>query len=517
MKKKPIQNYIEKFKQPKQNPENFPEKSNAEEIARKSQEINRDLEKNIQILKEIYSIPENNDVKIHNFTINGLNKNAAILFISTISDVDMISEHILNPLLLNEDPGKEVQNIIQVQSLTQVQQIKDIVNSANQGNTVLLIDDEKKAYVIGTANFQSRSVEKAENEVVLKGPKEAFNESADTNISLVRKKIRNENLIVENITISKRSNNELYILYLKDLANEKLINNIKERVSSLDVDAIQNLSLLEQYIEERPRSIFPSILYTERPDRASSFLEDGYVVLIMNNSPSALILPTTFWSFIHNPEDHYLRYVFGNFTRLLRVCALFITVFGSAIYVSITLYHSEMVPTDLLLAISATREKVPFPVLIEILMMEIAFELIREAGLRVPNTIGPTIGIVGALILGQAAVQANIVSPIVVIVVALSGLCSFTLSDVSMNFAIRIIRFGFIFSAGVFGIYGMTALFTVGIIYMVSLKSFGVPYLSPMSPKYISSGDTIIRKILKNETVRPGYLKPKDVIKKAEE
>ncbi|MEH7223170.1 spore germination protein [Bacillus sp. JJ1566] len=517
MKKHPIKNYIDKFTHPKLDPKQYPEKSNTEEINKKSQNIIQDLEKNILILMEIYSIPENDDVKIHNFTINGINKNAAILFISTITDVDMINEHILEPLLLNKEPQKDVQNIIQIQSFTKVQLLNDIVNGANQGNTILLIDGEQHAYVIGTTKFQGRSVEKAENEVVLKGPKEAFNEKADTNISLVRKKIRNENLIVENITISKRSNNELFILYIKDLANDKMIKNIKERVSSLDVDAIQNLSLLEQYIEERPKSIFPSILYTERPDRASSFLEDGYVILLMNNSPATLILPATFWSFIHNPEDHYLRYMYGNFIRILRVCALFITVFGSAIYVSITIYHSEMVPTDLLLAIAATREKVPFPVIIEILMMEIAFELIREAGLRVPNTIGPTIGIVGALILGQAAVQANIVSPIVVIVVALSGLCSFTLSDVSMNFAIRIIRFAFILSAGFFGIYGMTALFTVGLFYMVSIKSFGVPYTAPMSPKYISSGDTIIRKMIKNERLRPGYVKPKDVIKKAEE
>lgn len=517
MKKHPIKNYIEKFKNPKLDPEQYPEKSNAEEIEIKNQEIDPNLQTNISTLNNLYSIPENNDVKIHNFLINGLNKKAALLFISTITDVNMISEHILEPLLDNEDPEKEIENLIEVQSCTTVQQIQEIVTGANQGNTILLIDGEQKGYIIGTSNFQSRSVEKAENEVVIKGPKEAFNEKATTNISLIRKKIRSENLIVEHSTISKRSHNELYILYIKDLANDKLVKNIKERVSALDVDAIQNLALLEQYIEERPKSIFPSVLYTERPDRTSSFLEDGYIALLMNNSPASLILPATFWSFIHNPEDHYLRFIYGNFIRVLRVFALFITLFASAIYVSITNYHSEMVPTDLLLAISATREKVPFPSLIEILMMEIAFELIREAGLRVPNPIGPTIGIVGALILGQAAVQANIVSPIVVIVVALSGLCSFTLSDVSMNYAIRMIRFVIILAAGFFGIYGMAAIFTAGMFYMVSIKSFGIPYLSPMSPKYLSSKDTIIRQILKSERIRPGYLKPKDVIKKAEE
>ncbi|WP_099352316.1 spore germination protein [Fredinandcohnia onubensis] len=517
MKKKLIQNYIDKFKNANLDPEQYPEESAEEEIQLKKQKIDLDLQRNISILKELYTIPENNDVKIHNFSIGGLNKEAAILFISTITDVDMINGHILDPLLKNEDQSKEIQNLIEVQSFSKAQQIQDVVNSANQGNSILLIDGEQFAFVFGTSNFQSRSVEKAENEVVIKGPKEAFNEKVDTNISLIRKKIRSENLVVEQTTISKRSHNELYILYIKDLANEKMIKNIKERVSALDVDAIQNLSLLEQYIEERPKSIFPSLLYTERPDRTSSFLEDGYIALLMNNSPAALILPATFWSFIHNPEDHYLRFIYGNFIRIMRVFALFITLFGSAIYVSVTNYHSEMVPTDLLLAISATREKVPFPSLIEIIMMEIAFELIREAGLRVPNPIGPTIGIVGALILGQAAVQANIVSPIVVIVVALGGLCSFTISDVSMNFAIRIVRFAFILSAGFFGIYGMTAMFTIGLFYMVSIKTFGVPYLSPMSPKYKSSEDTIIRKILKNERLRPGYLKPKDITKKAEE
>jgi spore germination protein KA len=511
MLKQLVQAFMNMFQEKKKTSERPPPHEKINSI---TEDIDTDLENNISEIKKVFSIPENNDVKIHNFTINGIDKKASLLFISTISDVKMISEHIIEPLLLNEHNSKSLQDIIQIQSFSVIKSMKEITEGVNQGNSVLMVEGEEQAYLLGTANFESRSVEKAENEVIVKGPKEAFIEKATTNISLIRKKIRNENLVVESTSISKRSNNELYILYIKNLANDKMVKNIKERVSGLDVDAIQNLSLLEQYIEERTASVFPSILYTERPDRATSFLEDGYIVLLMNNSPAALILPATFWSFIHNPEDHYLRFIYGNFTRILRVFSLFITLFASAIYVSITNYHSEMVPTDLLLAISATREKVPFPSLVEILLMETAFELIREAGLRVPNTIGPTIGIVGALILGQAAVQANIVSPIVVIVVALGGLCSFTISDISMNFAIRIIRFVFIFSAGLLGIYGMAAIFMMGLTYMVSLKSFGVPYLAPMSPKYPSSKDTIIRQMLKNERIRPGYVKPKDLIKK---
>jgi spore germination protein KA len=233
----------------------------------------------------------------------------------------------------------------------------------------------------------------------------------------------------------------------------------------------------------------------------------------MENSPSSLILPATLWSLLHSPEDHYLRAPYGNFIRILRFVALFIAVFTSSLYIAITNFHVGMIPPDLLMAIAGTRERVPFPSIIEILMMELAFELIREAGLRVPSPIGPTIGIVGALILGQAAVQANIISPIVIIVIALSGLSSFIIIDISMNFAIRLTRFIFILGAGFIGIYGSTALFIVFLFYLVSLRSFGTPYFAPMTPHYFSSKDLLLRHVPIKERFRPGYLKPKDMVR----
>ncbi|MBY6051778.1 spore germination protein [Cytobacillus firmus] len=495
----------------------FKVQSSAEEDPREERNIDSDVDQTVQKLKSIYSIPDNMDVKVRTFHIGGLNRKAAIFYISTISDTKIIEEHLLQPLLLNKDSSKEIRDIVSAQSLTAVEGIGDVLKELNTGNTALLVDGDQKAYIISSNNFQGRGIDKAENEVVIKGPKEAFNEKAGTNISLIRKKIKNENLIVETTTISKRSNNELFIVYIKDLANEELLHTIKEKVNSLDVDSIQNLSILEEYLEESHFTLFPTILYTERPDRAASFLEDGYIVLLMDNSPASLILPATFWSFFHTSEDRYLRFIYGNFTRALRILAVFITLFISSIYIAITNYHVEMIPADLLLAISATREIVPFPSVVEVLLMEIAFELIREAGLRVPSPIGPTIGIVGALILGQAAVQANIVSPLVVIVVALGGLSSFAIGDISMNFAIRLMRFLFIFSAASFGFYGMTAAFSIGLFYMVSIKSFGVPYLAPMTPAYTSSKDTVFRRLIRKEIFRPGYLKPDDLQKKSGE
>lgn len=492
------------------------QKLGGEQSDLKEKEFSRHLQENLSILKELYSLPDNKDIKLRELYLEGFNKQAALLFISTITDVKSIEENILKPLTENTSSTKHVRDVVSVQMVHEISIFKDAVKNINKGNALLVLEGEAGAYVFDCPDFQSRAIEKPDTEILIKGPKEAFNEKAVANISLLRKKIRNENLIVEAIEVSQRSHNDVFVLYIRGLANEKLVDNIKKRLGSLEVNAIQNLSLLEEYIEERNYSIFPSILNTERPDRAASFLEDGYIILLMDNSPDSLVLPATFWSFFHSPEDHYLRIHYGNFTRALRMFALFITLFTSAIYIAITTYHAEMIPPDLLLAIASSREKVPFPAVIEILIMEAAFELIREAGLRVPSPIGPTIGIVGALILGQAAVEANIISPIVIIVVALGGLSSFAVSDLSLNFAVRLIRFLFILSASMFGIYGMTAFFVAGMYFMVSLKSFGVPYLAPLSPTYKSSKDTIFRRLVKNEKFRPGFLKSSDLQKKSD-
>jgi len=401
----------------------------------KDQSVSDNIDQNIDLLKKIYQVPDNRDVKFREFRLGGSGKRVAIFFISSITDVRTIEDSAIKTLLKTTDFNAGIDEIISTQNVTKYKDFKDIITNINTGNAIIFLDNEPKAYAFECANFQGRAVERAENEVLIKGSKEALTEKVIVNLSLIRKRIKNESLIAESVTISKRSKNEVFMLYINNVADEKLVGNIKKRLESLDIDAIQNLSLLEQYIEERSLSLFPSILYSERPDRAAAFLEDGHIILLMDNSPDALILPATFWSFFHMPEEHYLRFIFGNFVRFIRVMAMFITIFTSAIYIAVTSFHSEMIPPDLLLAIAGSREKVPFPVFFEILIMEAAFELIREAGLRVPNPMGPTIGIVGALILGQAAVEANIISPIVIIVVALSGLTSLTISDISLNCA----------------------------------------------------------------------------------
>ncbi|MEH7414972.1 spore germination protein [Neobacillus drentensis] len=491
----------------------FSEKSNQREIDIKNSDISKNYEHNLDTFKTIFSYPKNVDVKIRELRIRALDRRAFMIYLSTMVDIQNIQEGILEKLLNSDQTSREIQDITSYPILKTATNVGEITEFITGGITALFIEGDKQCYLFETTKTRGRGIEKSDNEVIVKGAKEAFNEKVIDNISLIRKKIKNENLIVESQVVSKRSRNDVFLVYHKDLANEELLKDIKEKLKALDTDKILDLSILEQYLEERPRSLFPTILYTERPDRAASFIEEGHIILLMSNSPSCLVLPATFWAMIHSPEDHYLRTPYGNFIRILRFMAMFVAAFSSAFYIAITNYHVGMIPPDLLMAIAGTRERVPFPSIIEILMMEIAFELIREAGLRVPSPIGPTIGIVGALILGQAAVQANVISPIVIIVIALSGLSSFIISDTSLNFAIRISRFLFIFTAGAMGIYGATSFFIVGLFYLVSLKSFGIPYFAPMTPRNVSSKDLIIRHVPFKERLRPGYLKPKDMIR----
>ncbi len=475
--------------------------------------IHSDLQKNISLFKTLYSYPTNADFKVRDIFIPSLQKQAALVYIDTITDTVLLERGIIHSLSTQNKEDATVQDLLTTQSISTEMNVEKITTGINNGSVALFIEESDHGYILQIPKFEGRQVDKAENETTVKGPQEAFNEIAATNISLIRKRIKNEHLIAESITVSKRAENKVSIVYVNNLVNEQLLEDVRSRISSIDTDAIHTLSQLEQYIEDRSLTLFPTMLYTERPDRAAMLLEDGHIVLVMDNSPDCLILPATFWTFFHSPEDSYLRFTSGNFTRLIRILALFITLFFSAIYIAITNFHVEMIPPDLLLAIASTRDKVPLPAFLELILMEVAFELIREAGLRAPTPIAPMASIVGALIIGQSAVQANIISPIVVIIVALSGLCSFIIGDISMNIAIRITRFLCIFAAGLFGLFGLTAIVVAEIAYIVSLKSFGTPYFAPLTPKILPTG-TYFRTFLQKDIFRPGYLKTKDITKR---
>lgn len=325
-------------------------------------------------------------------------------------------------------------------------------------------------------------MDKPDNEIVIRGAQEAFTENIRTNTSLIRKLINNENLIIENIEVGKLSHTKCAVCYMKDIANNDLVAEVKYRLNNVDVDYLISSGQLEQLIEDDGKVSLPQLLATERPDKSTNYLLDGRVLIIVNGGPYALIAPATFIDFLSSPEDLNLKHQFSNLLRFVRIVALIITFLLPGFYVAITTFHQELIPTELLFAIVASRESVPFPIFFEIIGMELSFELIREASLRVPTPIGPTIGIIGALILGQAAVEASIVSPILIIIVALTAISSFAIPDFSLSFHFRLFRFMYIILGYLLGFLGISLGLFFHLLLVCGLRSFGVPYLQPYIP-----------------------------------
>ncbi|WP_211274627.1 spore germination protein [Anaerobacillus arseniciselenatis] len=479
--------------------------------------IHKNLNKNVEALRQVFSADLNSDFKVRYVYLTSLKCDVALLYLNGMVNFESIETTVIRPLIekegvygkgsLSEIVGKE---ILVNKDVQKIEALDDAKIEILRGNTIIFIDNEAVALSITTAGFEHRGVEKPQSENVLKGPMESFVESGFINRSLIRKQVHNEHLITESLTVGKKKSTVISMLYINDIVNHDLVEKVKKRIDEINVDCLQGVSILEQHIEERPYSLLPSILYTERPDRAAAFLQEGHIVLIMDNSPACLVVPVTIWSFFHTAEDYYQRWAYGNFIRCVRFFAIFVALLVPSLYIAITNFHVEMIPADLVLSIAATRERVPFPSIVEVIIMEIAFELLREAGVRIPSAIGPTIGIVGALILGQAAVEANIISPILVIVVAVTGLASFAIPDISFSFFIRLLRFVFLFFGATMGLFGVAACLTVLIAYCSTAKSFGVPFFAPISPHYRSSKDTLIRPPLWKMWLRPFYVSRKN-------
>ncbi len=480
---------------------------------------------NMEHMKKVYSVPLNGDLFIREFDINYRGKpvHAFILFFDGMTDRSVINSHILEPLMvmsgLEMNEAGNLEDYIARQLLPHCQLkieqgYRNVVDEINFGGCALFADGVGAAFSADVKGWEHRGIEKPNNEIVIRGPQEAFNELLRTNSAQIRKRLKDEDLIVEDVLVGTISKTPCSILYIKDIVNERLVDEVKRRLDNIKVDYMLDSGALEQLIEDS--SLFPSpqILSTERPDYVSAMLANGRVAIIVSGSPNVLVVPTTAYELMHSAEDTYIRFPYANLLRFIRLMALFVALLLPGIYLAVTNYHQEMIPTDLLLAIEASREKVPFPSVVELILMELSFELIREAGIRVPGPIGPTLGIIGALILGQAAVAANIVSPILIIIVAVTGIGSFGIPNYSLGYSIRIMRFAFILLGAVAGFLGVTAgLFLLGL-WSASLKSFGVPFMAPMGPKTSDKvRDVIFRAPEWKQEHRPDYLNTQSIFK----
>lgn len=491
--------------------------------------VSDDIEHNKSVMKEIYNIPENSDIvyREFNITVHDETFHAFMVFIDGMTDRTVISNNILQPLMLlsNLDIKEEVKDtgefiynrLIPFNQVKKAKDFKEIVSDVNFGGCAVFVHGLEYAYAADTKNWDHRGVGSPKSETVIRGSQEAFNEQIRANTALLRKILKDKDLTVKNVTIGKRSNTPCAVMYIRDIANESLVHEVLKRVSSIKVDYIFDSGELEQLLEDSSFLTAPQIFATERPDMVARMLAQGNIAVVLDGSPYVLVMPATITEFLSTPEDINIRFPYVNFIRIIRIIGVAIALLLPGLFIAVTNYHQEMIPTNLLFAIEASREIVPFPTVIEILVMEFSFELIREAGIRIPGAIGSTIGIVGGLILGQAAVTANLVSPILIIIVAITALGSFSIPSFSMSFSIRIIRFAYIILAAIAGFFGIALGLVLNSLLLASSKSFGVPFLAPFGP--ITNGkysDRLLRKPMWRQEKRPDYLNPKDIKKQPE-
>jgi len=392
--------------------------------------------------------------------------------------------------------------------------MEDLFEELSRGSTALLFDGVPKAIMVETQGWETRAVDEPDAEKSIRATREGFVENIKTNLSLIRRRIRSPNLWVENLQLGSLSRTEVAFTYIKGLAGEEMLEEVHSRLERIDIDAVQESGQIEEYIKDNPLSIFPMVLRTERPDRAVGALLEGRVVIFTNHTPFALIIPGDFNIFLQAPDDYNEIWPIGSFIRLMRLLAFLSSMFLPGIYVAVLTFHQELLPTSLLLSIQATREGVPFPVVAEVVIMDTVFEVLREAGLRLPTAIGPAISIVGALILGEAAIRAGIVSPGVVIIVAFTAVSSFSIPAFNLAIAGRILRFVFTFLGAFLGMFGVQVGFLMLLVHMVSLRSFGHPMFAPFGPFiWQDMKDNIIRVLQPVVEKRPKLLGSREPVR----
>ncbi|WP_332697047.1 spore germination protein [Halalkalibacter lacteus] len=479
-----------KFKKRKNLPKTLKEEKKVELDTSYSKPVHISLETNLDYLKNV--LGESDDFVIREFE-TFINKpiKVFICFINGLVDTNQINQNIAKPLMepnSNHYEATSIESILNivkgqiltVNSLKEMESMDEVLEAILSGQTALFVDGYHTVLSVDTQGFASRAVDEPQTETVVRGPREGFTENLEVNTSLIRRKIINPNLTFEKIKLGKQTNTTIRIGYIKGIANPKVINEVKKRLRQIDTDAILESGYIEQLIEDHPFSILPLVGNSEKPDIVAAKLLEGKVSILCNGTPFVLTIPQLFIENLHSSEDYYSKPYLSSLIRLYRLLALFITISLPAIYVALSTYHQGMLPTVLLTSIAASEEPVPFPTVIEALLMLIIFTLLREAGTRMPKAVGGAVTIVGGLILGEAAVQAGFVSYPMIIVVAITGICVFVVSPLS-DFII-ISRLALLIISGLLGLYGLVLGGLFLLIHMCSLRSFGTPYLAPFAP-----------------------------------
>ncbi len=503
----------------------YPDKKRADYDIRNKKEEKKEyvytgIEENLSYIKRFFSYPVNNDVLIRELSLKG-GKRAFLVFIEGMVSGESVDASVTEPLMklpylenasvegMEESISKRFISHSQSRS---VSDFSDICDEINFGGCALFVDGFNKAFVFDVRGWEHRGISRPQNEQSIYGPQEAFSEMLRTNTALIRKILKTEKLIAESINIGSISKTRGILMYISDIANTQIVNEVRYRIKSVSADYIIAVEEVAQMVEERPLMITSQVLLTERPDRAARALTQGRCVFLLSGSPRALILPANAFELTNVVSDDYLRAPYSNMASIIRLFAMFLAILLPGLYLAITLYHQEIIPTYLLYSIAAARENVPFPSVVELLLMDLSFEMIREAGIRMPSPIGSTLGIVGGLILGQAAVSAKIVSPIMIIVIAITGIGAFATADYYIEWTFRILRLAFIILGSLLGFYGIAMGLFIYSVYLAAQKSVGCDFLAPLPDfKTKSMAEVVIKKPISSKELRPGFLYPKKI------
>lgn len=443
------------------------------------------LADNYNVLSAMYA--NCNDVIFRRLKI-GESTEALLVFIEGLINLELLDQHVIRALqremtTLDDDNAMlALQATLSISGMAAVGTIEEAALNIGSGQALLFAAGLTQSFSLGLAKWEKRGIEEPSAENVVRGPREGFTETISVNRSMLRRKIRTPALKMIAYRLGRQTQTEVDLVYIEGTANGSLVAEAQERISGIDIDGILESGYVEGLIEDSPFSPFPQMQVTERPDVVAAGLLEGRIAILVDGTPFTLIAPVTLFSMLQSPEDYYQRFYIGTLIRWLRYLFFVMTLVLPSLYVSILTFHQEMVPTSLLLSIAKSREDIPFPALVEALLMEVSFEALREAGVRLPKQVGAAVSIVGALVIGQAATSAGLVSAPMVMVVAITGIASFMIPQYSSGIAIRMLRFPIMFLSGMLGLLGLMLGIIVIVVHLCSLRSFGVPYLQPVAP-----------------------------------
>jgi spore germination protein len=470
-----------------------------------------DLDENYTYIKEL--LKDNSDVVFRKFKFGEWE--AALIYIDGMSDKVLLNDYLMESLMLHYDKIKTVDSLkdrlLTITDLREVEELDKGIIAVLSGEALMLVDGMIVGYVLATRSWPARGVSEPAGETVIRGAREGFTEVVRFNTALVRRRIRDTRLKVVPKTMGTRSKTDTAIMYIDDIVNKDVLDKFMSRIDKINMDAVLDSGYVEQLIEDDKWSPFPQIQSTERPDVVAAALYEGRIALLVDNSPFAIIVPATLPILFQSPDDYFQKWLTASATRIIRFVAIILSLILPGFYIAVTSFHTTIIPTRLAYAMAATREGIPFPAFIETIIMEISLAFLIEAVVRLPRPVGSTIGIVGGLIIGQAAVSAGLVSPIMIIIVSITSITSFLAPNYAVTSAFRYVRFLIIIAASIIGLYGIMLGLVILLIHLIKLESFGVPYLAPMvNVRGEDQKDTFIRLPLQFFKRRPGFMETQD-------